>query len=67
MQISLNIKDKSISKKILNFLSSFQKEDIEIKTFNDTKDTQESISSFSGMWKNRDININTIRESAWKK
>ena len=67
MQISLNIKDESISKKILDFLASFQKEDIGIKTFDNAKDTQESISSFSGMWKDRDVDITTIRASAWKK
>ena len=67
MQISLNIKDDSISKKILDFLASFQKEDIQMKTFNNTKNKEKSLSSFSGMWKNRDIDIDIIRESAWKK
>ena len=64
MQISLNIKNESISQKILDFLSSFKKEDIQIET---TEDKKESLSSFAGMWKDRDIDIHSIRESAWKK
>jgi hypothetical protein len=64
MQISLNIKNESISQKILDFLSSFKKEDIQIETIEDKK---ESLSSFAGMWKDRDIDIHSIRESAWKK
>jgi len=67
MQISLNIKDETISKKILDFLSSFQKEDVEIETIDDNKEKEDSISSFAGMWKDRDIDVNSIRESAWKK
>lgn len=61
MQISLNIKNESVGEKILDFLSSFQKEDVQIKTFEDSQ-TKESLSSFSGMWKDREIDINTIRE-----
>jgi hypothetical protein len=65
MHISLDIKNESTTQKILDFLSSFQKEDVQIKTFDNSK--KESLSSFAGMWKDRDIDINTIRESAWKK
>ncbi len=64
MQISLDIKNDSISKKVLNFLSSFTQEEIEVKT---TKDTTKSFSEFSGMWKDKDITIDTLREVAWKK
>lgn len=66
MQISLNIKNESISQKILDFLSSFQKEDLQIKTIED-KHEEETLSSFCGMWKDKDIDIESIRESAWKK
>ncbi len=64
MQLSVNIKNESMSQKILDFLSSFQKEDVQVKTIDEKK---ESISSFSGIWKDRDVDINTIREFAWKK
>ena len=67
MQISLHIKDESISQKILDFLSSFKKEDIQIETIPDKEEEKASLSSFVGMWKDRDIDINSIRESAWKK
>ena len=67
MQISLHIKDESISQKILDFLSSFKKEDIQIETIPDKEEEKISLSSFAGMWKDRDIDINSIRESAWKK
>jgi hypothetical protein len=67
MQLSLNIKNESISKKILDFLSSFQKEDVQIKTISDKSDNKDSLSSFAGIWKDRDIDVNSIRESAWKK
>ena len=67
MHISLNIKNETLSNKILDFLSSFKKEDVQIETINDVSNKKESLSTFSGMWKNRDININSIRESAWNK
>lgn len=67
MHISLDIKNESISEKILDFLSSFKKEDIKIETIESSSDTKESIASFSGMWKDRDIDINKIRETVWKK
>jgi hypothetical protein len=65
MHISLNIKNESLSQKILDFLSSFKKEDIEIQTLPDEK--KGAFSEFSGLWKDRDINIQSIRETAWKK
>jgi len=65
MHISLNIKNESLSQKILDFLSSFKQEDLEIETL--PEEEKGSFSEFSGMWKDRDIDIQTIRESAWKK
>ena len=65
MHISLNIKNESVSHKILEFLSYFKKEDVEIQTLSDEK--KGSFSEFSGLWKDRDIDIKTLRESAWKK
>ncbi|MCD6259408.1 MAG: hypothetical protein J7J31_07380 [Helicobacteraceae bacterium] len=67
MHISLNIKNESISQKVLEFLSSFKKEDIQIETIDDNSAQKESLASFAGMWKDRDINIRTLREAAWKK
>jgi len=65
MQISLDIKNETISKKILDFLASFSKEDIQIKKIE--AEEKESINSFSGMWKDREIDLEKLREEAWKK
>jgi hypothetical protein len=67
MQISLYIKNESISQKVLEFLSSFKKEEIQIETIDDKPLKKESLSSFAGMWKDRDITVESLRESAWKK
>ena len=69
MQILLDVQNESVSNKILKFLStSFKKSDVSIKTLEDKNiDKEHPFSEFSGLWKNRDINIKSIRESAWKK
>ncbi len=69
MQILLNVQSESVSQKILDFLAtSFKKDDVSIKTLdNSTIDKEHPFSEFSGLWENRDINIESIRESAWKK
>jgi len=69
MQILLDIQNKSVSQKILDFLAtSFKKNDVRIKTLDDTStDIKHSFSEFAGLWENRDITIESIRESAWKK
>ena len=69
MQILLDVQNESVSKKILDFLStSFQKSDLSVKTLENISTNKEHpFSEFSGLWKNRDINIESIRESAWKK
>ena len=65
MQISLNIKNESISQKILKFLSSFSNEEIEIKTIDNNN--KNLFCEFSGMWSDKEIDLKSIRESAWKK
>ena len=69
MQILLDVQNESVSKKILDFLStSFQKSDVSVKTIENTDTVMKhQFSEFSGLWKDRDINIESIRESAWKK
>jgi hypothetical protein len=69
MQILLNVQNESVSQKILDFLAtSFKKNDVSIQTLEDTTiEKKHQFSEFSGLWKNRDINIESIRESAWKK
>jgi hypothetical protein len=65
MQISIQTNDKLVSKKVLEFLASFKKDEIEIKTF-DESEKKETFASFAGMWKDRDITVKNLRESAWK-
>jgi len=69
MQILLNVQNESVSQKILDFLAtSFKKNDVSVQTIEDTIiDKEYQFSEFSGLWKNRDINLESIRESAWKK
>jgi len=69
MQILLNVQNESTSQKILDFLAtSFKKNDVSVKTIEDSRiDKEHPFSEFSGLWENRDINIESIRESAWKK
>jgi hypothetical protein len=69
MQILLNVQNESVSQKILDFLAtSFKKNDVSIQTLEDTTiEKKHQFSEFSGLWENRDINIESIRESAWKK
>ncbi len=69
MQILVNVQNESVSQKILDFLAtSFKKNDVSVQTIEDTIiDKEYQFSEFSGLWKNRDINLESIRESAWKK
>ncbi len=69
MQILLDVKNESVSQKILDFLAtSFKKNDVSVKTVEDASKLKEhSFSEFSGLWENRDIDIESLRESAWKK
>jgi len=68
MQILLNVQNSSVSQKILDFIAtSFKKNDVSVKTIEDTVDKEHQFAEFSGLWENRDINIESIRESAWKK
>ncbi len=69
MQILLDVSNESVSKKILDFLAnSFNKSDVNVQTINDISQSQkDQFSEFSGLWQNREIDIESIRESAWKK
>ena len=69
MQILLDVSNESVSRKILDFLAnSFNKSDVNVQTINDISQSQKNqFSEFSGLWQNREIDIESIRESAWKK
>ncbi|CAA6825517.1 MAG: Unknown protein [uncultured Sulfurovum sp.] len=73
MTITLNIHNEQLFDKILWFLNRFQNDGLEIITHNkdsNQKDEKEPLenkfSQFSGMWENREITQESIREQAWK-
>ena len=73
MTITLNIHNEQLFDKILWFLNRFQNDGLEIITHDKDstqKDEKEPLenkfSQFSGMWENREITQDSIREQAWK-
>lgn len=70
MLITLDIKNESKRESFLNFLSAFdyveikshKKENIKIKS----EICKNKFNEFAGLWENRDINLKSIREKAWK-
>ena len=65
MLVTLDIKNESMKDSFLNFIATLDY--IDIKTTYEEKSSKGKFNAFSGMWKNKDIDINTIREEAWKK
>lgn len=73
MTITLNIPNKQLFDKILWLLNRFKNDGLEIITNKEEnevihKPTKKSIdlSSFSGMWADREITQESIRKNAWK-
>ena len=71
MLVTLDIKNESMKDSFLNFIATLDyidiKSDTKVKDICEEKSSRGKFSAFSGMWKNKDIDINTIREEAWKK
>jgi len=72
MTITLKIPNEQLFDKILWFLNRFKNDGLEIITQNRTpiinqeKPPKNQFSEFSGMWKDREITQESIREQAWK-
>ena len=74
MTITLNIPNEQLFDKILWLLNRFKNDGLEIITSNKEqneailKSTQKSVdlSSFSGMWEDREITQESIRKKAWR-
>ena len=67
MLITLDIKNESKKESFLNFLSTLDY--IEIKSQEEEKQPnskKDKFNEFAGLWENKNINIQTIREKAWK-
>ena len=71
MKITLNIPNEQLFDKILWFLNRFKNDGLEIimhhskNTPNNNK-TDNKFAEFAGIWKDRDITQESIREQAWK-
>lgn len=70
MLITLDIKNDSKRESFLNFLSTLDYVEIKSqkKSNNESKSEKykNKFDEFAGLWENRDIDIKTIREKAWK-
>ena len=67
MLITLDIKNESKKESFLNFLSTLDY--IEIKSQEEEKQTNSKKDKFNegaGLWENKNIDLQTIREKAWK-
>ena len=67
MLITLDIKNESKKESFLNFLSTLDY--IEIKSQEEQKkpsSKKDKFNEFAGLWENKNIDIQTIREKAWK-
>jgi len=68
--IEIQLEDSYIDN-VINILQSLKKEMIQkisIKeTPSDNKPFKKNLNEFAGMWSDREVDIDTIREKAWKK
>lgn len=67
-RLVINIKDKTKEKALINFLRELPFIDIEESTVqNKNKTASSDVRKLFGIWKDRDISLNEIREKAWPK
>jgi len=71
MTITLNIQNEQLFDKILWLLSRFKNDGLEIitdiqKNKSTPTESKNKFSEFAGIWKDRDITQESIREQAWR-
>jgi len=71
MTITLNIENEQLFDRILWLLSRFKNDGLEIITDTQKKistptESKNRFSEFAGIWKDRDITQESIREQAWR-
>jgi len=71
MQLTIEIPNEQLFNKIVWLLNAFKSEGLKIISHNKASNINEEkpknqFSEFSGMWKDRDITQESIREQAWK-
>ena len=68
MIVTLDIKNESLKENFLNFIKTLDyieiKNEIELQTPINQKD---KFKDFSGLWEDREITIESIREKSWKR
>ncbi|CAA6820052.1 MAG: Unknown protein [uncultured Sulfurovum sp.] len=71
MTITLNIQNEQLFNRILWLLSRFKNDGLEIITdiqqnISTPTEPKNKFSEFAGIWKDRDITQESIREQAWR-
>jgi hypothetical protein len=71
MTITLNIQNEQLFDRILWLLSRFKNDGLEIitdiqKNISTPTEPKNKFSEFAGIWKDRDITQESIREQAWR-
>ena len=71
MTITLNIQNEQLFDKIMWLLSRFKNDGLEIitdiqKNISTPIEPKNTFSEFAGIWKDRDITQESIREQAWR-
>ncbi len=71
MQLTIEIPNEQLFKKIVWLLNAFKSEGLRIISHNQISNTnpeepKHQFAEFAGMWKERDITQESIREQAWK-
>ena len=71
MTITLNIQNEQLFDKIMWLLSRFKNDGLEIitdtqKTISTPTEPKNRFSEFAGIWKDRDITQESIRQQAWR-
>ena len=71
MTITLNINNEQLFDKIMWLLSRFKNDGLEINTdfqknISPPTEPKNKFSEFAGIWKDRDITQESIREQAWR-
>jgi hypothetical protein len=71
MLITLDIKNESMKDNFLNFIGTLDyidiKSDTEVSSNISKKHDENKFSQFAGMWQNKDISLDTIRQKAWQR
>jgi len=69
MIVTLDIKNELMQDSFLNFVKTLDYIDIkeEQPSMKEKKHNKNKFNEFAGMWQNRDENLESIRDKAWKK